>query len=43
MRDKLIHAYDEVDLEEVWQTVQRDVPRLIEQLEPLTPEDERST
>ena len=41
MRDKLIHAYDEVDLEEVWQTVQRDVPRLIEQLEPLVPGDEQ--
>jgi uncharacterized protein with HEPN domain len=29
MRDKLIHEYDEVDLEEVWQTVVRDLPPLI--------------
>ena len=26
MRDKLIHEYDDVDLEEVWQTVVRDLP-----------------
>ena len=29
MRDKLIHEYDDVDLEEVWQTVARDLPPLI--------------
>ena len=32
MRDKLVHAYDEVDLEEVWGTVKRDIPELIEQV-----------
>lgn len=37
MRDKLIHAYDEVDLEEVWNTVDRDIPQLIVNLEPLLP------
>lgn len=26
MRDKLIHKYNEVDLNEVWRTIQRDVP-----------------
>ncbi|MEE9293797.1 MAG: DUF86 domain-containing protein [Phycisphaerae bacterium] len=35
MRDKLIHAYDEVDLEEVWRTVEHDIPELIEQIGPL--------
>jgi uncharacterized protein with HEPN domain len=35
MRDKLIHAYDEVDLDEVWKTVTADVPPLIARLEPL--------
>lgn len=35
MRDKLIHEYDEVDLEEVWQTVVRDLPPLIAALAPL--------
>lgn len=35
MRDKLIHAYDEADLDEIWQTVQRDVPELLANLELL--------
>ncbi len=35
MRDKLIHEYDEVDLEEVWQTVVRDLPPLIAALASL--------
>jgi uncharacterized protein with HEPN domain len=29
MRDKLIHEYDKVDLEEVWKTTKSDMPRLI--------------
>ncbi|MCH7702513.1 MAG: DUF86 domain-containing protein [Planctomycetes bacterium] len=37
MRDKLIHAYDEVDLQQVWRTVERDIPRLLTQLGPLLP------
>ena len=32
MRDNLIHGYDDVDLEEVWKTVERDMPVLIGQL-----------
>ena len=40
MRDKLIHEYDDVDLEEVWKTVTADLPRVIAALEPLaTPEE----
>jgi uncharacterized protein with HEPN domain len=35
MRDKLIHEYNDVDLEEVWATVTRDIPRLLKQIEPL--------
>ena len=35
MRDKLIHAYDEVDQAEVWKTVERDIPELLRQIEPL--------
>ncbi|MBM3131709.1 MAG: DUF86 domain-containing protein [Chloroflexi bacterium] len=38
MRDKLIHAYDIVDLEEVWHTATIDVPRLLVAIEPLLPE-----
>lgn len=37
MRDKLIHGYDEVDLDEVWKTVSSDIPRLISLLELLAP------
>jgi uncharacterized protein with HEPN domain len=40
MRDKLIHQYDNVDLDEVWKTVRSDIPRLIRQLEPLIPRKE---
>ena len=40
MRDKLIHEYDAVDLQEVWKTVTTDIPHLISMLEPLTPRKE---
>jgi uncharacterized protein with HEPN domain len=35
MRDKLIHAYDLVNLEEVWRTATEDIPALLAQLEQL--------
>lgn len=38
MRDRLIHRYHDVDLEEVWRTVQRDLPGLIEGLEEIAPD-----
>lgn len=34
MRDMLIHSYGKVDLDEVWDTVSLDIPRLITILEP---------
>jgi len=37
MRDLLIHSYDKVDVNEVWDTVQRDVPVLISALERIVP------
>jgi uncharacterized protein with HEPN domain len=37
MRDVLIHAYDAVDLNQVWQTTQVDVPNVLTQIEPLLP------
>jgi len=37
MRDKLIHAYDAVDLEEVWKTLRTDIPELLNFLEPFVP------
>lgn len=32
MRDRLIHGYFNVDLDLVWETVQRDIPQLKAQL-----------
>ena len=37
-RDKLIHFYEGVDLEEVWKMVTSDLPELIRLVEPLSPE-----
>ena len=37
MRDVLIHAYDEVDLDEVWNVSQNAIPELIAMIEPLAP------
>jgi len=37
MRDHLIHAYDAVDLDEVWKTATSDVPDLLAKIEPLLP------
>jgi len=35
MRDRLIHAYYDVNLEVVWQTVTEDLPPLVAQLEKI--------
>ena len=40
MRNQLVHAYFEVNLERVWETVQQDIPRLIPLIEPLVPPEE---
>src|SRR5688572_838020 len=32
MRDRLIHGYDSVDLDELWKTTTEDVPALLEQV-----------
>ena len=37
MRDNLIHNYDDIDLDEVWKTTERDIPDLLTLLEPLLP------
>ena len=39
MRDVLIHAYDMVDLDEVWRTVTVEIPQLINKLMPLLSEN----
>ena len=40
MRDKLIHGYDIVDLDEVWKTADVDVPHLLLTIEKLLPKRE---
>ena len=40
MRDRLIHDYDEVNLDRVWETAQIDVPNFLAMIEPLLPVEE---
>jgi uncharacterized protein with HEPN domain len=35
MRDRLIHGYDVIDWVEVWNTVRRDIPDLLREIEAL--------
>jgi len=37
MRNRLIHGYDEIDFEILYQTISRDLPQLIAELEKITP------
>ncbi len=39
MRNRLVHAYFDVNPDIVWQTVQEDLPKLISLLEPIGPPD----
>ena len=39
MRDILIHAYDHVDLRELWNVTQVSIPELVEMIEPLVPSE----
>jgi uncharacterized protein with HEPN domain len=39
MRNRLVHAYFSVNLDIVWQTVQKDLPPLIETLERVVPQE----
>ena len=41
MRDMLIHSYGKVDLNEIWDTVNQDIPHLITMLEPSILPEER--
>ncbi len=43
MRDKVIHQYDRIKVSVVWQSVNLDVPQLLQKLETLLPkQNERS-
>ncbi|RPH96006.1 DUF86 domain-containing protein [candidate division KSB1 bacterium] len=40
MRNRLIHDYKRIDLDEVWKTLRVDIPALIHLLEPLIPPED---
>lgn len=40
MRDKVVHQYDKVKLNVVWDTIQNDIPALMAMIEPLLPIEE---
>ena len=42
LRNRIVHAYFEIDLDVVWRIVQEDLPELISQLEPLVPPESES-
>ena len=35
MRDMIIHEYDEIDLDEVWGTIERDIPKALQGIDRL--------
>ena len=37
MRNRMIHGYDDIDMDVVWDTVERDIPHLIQIIESLAP------
>ena len=39
MRNWVIHRYDDIDMDLVWDTVEQSIPRVIAQLERLIPEE----
>ena len=39
MRDRITHGYFDVDLDEVWQTIATDIPKLIKSLRPISPKE----
>lgn len=41
MRNIIVHTYNAIDDDEVWQVVARDIPALIAVIEPLIPPDVR--
>jgi uncharacterized protein with HEPN domain len=39
MRNRMIHRYDDIDMGIVWETVMRDIPRLIQMIESVAPSE----
>jgi uncharacterized protein with HEPN domain len=40
MRNRVIHEYSRINLEKVWDTIQKDIPHLMALIEPLVPPPE---
>ena len=40
MRHRLVHGYDEINWDRVWETVRDDLPRLSSLIAPLVPEED---
>src|SRR5574338_1093532 len=40
MRNRLIHEYFRIEYGTVWDTIQKDLPKLIESIEPLVPKED---
>jgi uncharacterized protein with HEPN domain len=40
MRNRLIHEYFDIRLDVVWETIQRDLPALVAELEAIVPEED---
>lgn len=40
LRNRLIHEYFRVEYDAVWDTIQKDLPALIEKIEPLVPKED---
>lgn len=41
LKNRVTHEYFRIDLDTIWDTVQNDLPRLIEQIEPLVPPEDK--
>ena len=39
MRDILVHQYDRINFNALWDAIQQDIPQLLTFLEPLLPTD----
>ena len=40
MRNRLVHGYDQIDLDVLWATIQDDLPPLVAELERITPHEQ---
>lgn len=41
MRNRMIHGYDDIDMDIVWDRIEQHIPRLISQIERLVPPEAR--